>query len=288
MGPPVGVEGRHEIHHWEAAGPDQGAEASADLDLLLFFARHPRALRTSEDLAAYVGYDLRQIARSLDILIDAKIVKRLQNPTHSARMYVLDTYGSPGGWLPALLRLASTHDGRAGAVAILRARAMAGPDAAIYRKRHAAERELEVAHAWWGSAEDGHQGLRSHPCGRHPARQPDFGRRRRQEFAEPGLIVLFEVSPDRIMREAALFGWDLRDLERQGRIKILFTTRRLFEPELQQADSLLLEQAREIGARRVFVDSFAPVNQRGDNGPPPRESFHVLAEGSSAKTSPRS
>jgi len=95
---------------------------------------------------------------------------------------------------------------------------------------------------------------------------------------EPGLIVVFEVSPERIMREAALFGWDLAALERQGRLRIVFTTRRLFEQELQQADSLLLEQAREIGARRLFVDSFAPLTRDGA-GQPPRELFHILSEG---------
>ena len=41
------------------------------------------------------------------------------------------------------------------------------------------------------------------------------------EFDEPGLIVLFEVAPERILREAALFGWNLQELEEQGRIKIL-------------------------------------------------------------------
>jgi circadian clock protein KaiC len=107
----------------------------------------------------------------------------------------------------------------------------------------------------------------------------EFVYRGAQEFGEPGLIVLFEVSPDRMMREAALFGWNLRELELQGRIKILFTTRRVFEQELQQADSLLLEEAREIGARRFFVDSFAPAGLRSENGRPLRESFHLLAEG---------
>lgn len=38
-----------------------------DLDLLLFFNRHPRALLTSERLAAYVGYDLNQIGRDRSI-----------------------------------------------------------------------------------------------------------------------------------------------------------------------------------------------------------------------------
>src|SRR5262245_59897727 len=84
----------------------------------------------------------------------------------------------------------------------------------------------------------------------------EFVYRGAHEFDEPGLIVLFEVSPDRIIREAAQFGWDLGALEREGRLKILFTTRKVFEQELQQADSLMLEEAREIGARRIFVDSF--------------------------------
>src|SRR5215813_10653088 len=107
----------------------------------------------------------------------------------------------------------------------------------------------------------------------------EFVYRGAQERDEPGLIVLFEVAPDRVMREAALLGWDLSNLERRGRLRIIFTTRRLFEQELQQADSLLLEQAREIGARRLFVDSFAPLGPLDGNGQPPRQLFHILAEG---------
>src|SRR5262249_25664445 len=106
----------------------------------------------------------------------------------------------------------------------------------------------------------------------------EFIYRGARDFDEPGVIVQFEVSPDRIMREAAHFGWDLSELERSGRIRIIFTTRQLFEQELQQADSLLLEQAREIGARRLFVDSFAPPSAQTDGAPSPRDTFHVLAE----------
>ena len=34
------------------------------------------------------------------------------------------------------------------------------------------------------------------------------------EFNEPGMIVLFEISPDKVARDAASFGWDLPELER--------------------------------------------------------------------------
>src|SRR5437667_3444961 len=89
------------------------------------------------------------------------------------------------------------------------------------------------------------------------------------EFNEPGLIVLFEVSPDKLIRDAALFGWDLLELERQGRLKIVFTTRRVFEQEMQQADSLLLEEAGKVGARRIFVDGLVRLPE--PNGGEPRE-----------------
>ena len=81
-----------------------------DLDLLLFFHRHPRSLLTSERLAAYVGYDLNQIARSLDLLTEAGLLERSQNPTHAARMYLLKTPET--GWLGSLLAIASTRAGR--------------------------------------------------------------------------------------------------------------------------------------------------------------------------------
>jgi circadian clock protein KaiC len=100
-----------------------------------------------------------------------------------------------------------------------------------------------------------------------------------REFDEPGIIVLFEVSPDKIIRDAARFGWDLAALERQRKLRIVFTTRQVFQQELQQADSLLLEQAAEMGARRVFVDGAGLIGASHANGHGPREMFHVLVEG---------
>ena len=81
-----------------------------DLDLLVFFHRHPRSILTSERLAAYVGYDLNQLARSLDLLTDAGLLERSQNPTHAARLYVLQTPQT--GWLASVLDIASTREGR--------------------------------------------------------------------------------------------------------------------------------------------------------------------------------
>lgn len=106
----------------------------------------------------------------------------------------------------------------------------------------------------------------------------EFVYRGASQFDEPGIIVVFEVSPDKLMRDALGFGWDLRKLEQQDRLKIVFTTRDVLRQELQQADSVLLAEAAKIRARRIFVDGVARLV--GSNGTPEsRSGFHVLTEG---------
>jgi circadian clock protein KaiC len=106
----------------------------------------------------------------------------------------------------------------------------------------------------------------------------EFVYRGASQFDEPGIIVVFESSPDKVMRDASRLGWDLRALEQQRRLKIVFTTRDVLRQELQQADSVLLEEAASIGARRIFIDGVARLV--GGNGTPEsRSAFHVLTEG---------
>ena len=105
----------------------------------------------------------------------------------------------------------------------------------------------------------------------------EFVYRGATDFGEPGVIVVFEMSPDKLARDAAGLGWDLRELERQNRLKIIFTTREVFRQELQQADSLLLEEANKIGARRIFIDGAAGPLPLGE--PDSRETFHILVQG---------
>jgi hypothetical protein len=86
--------------------------SACELNLLVFLHRHPRTMLTTEKLAAFVGHDMNQVAKSLDAFITAGLVERTQNPMHAARMYLLVLDGPHGGGLKALLKLASTRQGR--------------------------------------------------------------------------------------------------------------------------------------------------------------------------------
>ena len=111
----------------------------------------------------------------------------------------------------------------------------------------------------------------------------EFIYRGASQFDEPGIIVVFEVSPDKITHDALRFGWDFQELERQDRLKIVFTTREVLRQELQQADSVLLEEAAKMGARRIFMDGVARLmgnNHNGNNNlTESRSAFHMLTEG---------
>ena len=74
------------------------------------------------------------------------------------------------------------------------------------------------------------------------------------QFNEPGIIVVFEISPDKLIRDAAKMGWDLADLRAQKKLDIIFSSPHVLDQELRAPNSLLLETAAEMGAKRIFID----------------------------------
>jgi len=101
------------------------------------------------------------------------------------------------------------------------------------------------------------------------------------DFNENGVIVVFETSPDKVVRDAAEFGWNFGELERQDKLRIVFTSPQVLEAQLRSPDSLLLEVAAEIGARRIFIDGIgllrtAPAN--GNDGPNEPDSYRELLQ----------
>jgi hypothetical protein len=103
-----------------------GIRHPCDVDLLLFFYRHPRALLTAEKLVSYLGQDHERVAKSIDGLIAAGLLTRSQNPSRSARLYQLSLDGHPGGQLASFLKIASARQGRSEVMRLLEP----GPDPA--------------------------------------------------------------------------------------------------------------------------------------------------------------
>jgi DNA-binding MarR family transcriptional regulator len=96
---------------------------ACELDLLVFLHRHPRTLLTSEQLAGFVGYNIKDIAKALDGFIEAGLLGRTAPQSrHAARMFLLLLDGPHGKPVNALLELASTREGRQSILEALNAR----------------------------------------------------------------------------------------------------------------------------------------------------------------------
>jgi circadian clock protein KaiC len=90
------------------------------------------------------------------------------------------------------------------------------------------------------------------------------------QFDEPGLIVVFETSPDKLIRDAAGFGWNLDEIQEQNKLQVIFTSPQVLEQEMRSPDSLLLETAMEMGARRIFIDGVALLGLASSEEEPSR------------------
>ena len=82
---------------------------------------------------------------------------------------------------------------------------------------------------------------------------------------EPGLILTFEEFPQQYYRDAESFGWDFRALERDGKLRVIMTSPAVSRSEAESVGGRIETLAREMGARRILVDSISHFEQMADD-----------------------
>ncbi|OGF47976.1 MAG: hypothetical protein A2452_04800 [Candidatus Firestonebacteria bacterium RIFOXYC2_FULL_39_67] len=74
------------------------------------------------------------------------------------------------------------------------------------------------------------------------------------KFNESGLIVTFEEFPQKLYRDALSLGWDLKDLEKKNKLKVIFTSPEIFLKDLKSG-AFITKLVAEMNIRRVLVDT---------------------------------
>jgi len=96
---------------------------------------------------------------------------------------------------------------------------------------------------------------------------------------EPGLLVTFEEFPATLVRDARSLGWDLRALEGEGKLRLLFTSPEVFLKSLQALDSPLSETIRSMAPRRAVLDSVAHFHRLTADPIELRHIYNTLVNG---------
>lgn len=96
-----------------------------DIDLLLFFFRHPNAFLTVEFLAAAVGHDRGRVEKSLEGLIEAGLIEQTKGRTLATHSFLFRPAARES--VVALLEIASSRPGRLALLEALQQRATTVP-----------------------------------------------------------------------------------------------------------------------------------------------------------------
>lgn len=75
------------------------------------------------------------------------------------------------------------------------------------------------------------------------------------QFGDRGIYVTFEQLPDQIYRDAKNFGWDLRKIEQEDKLRLICTSPNLLLEG--KAENILDESIKEIQPRRIVIDSLS-------------------------------
>lgn len=93
---------------------------------------------------------------------------------------------------------------------------------------------------------------------------------------QPGLLVSFEEFPASLIRDALPLGWDLKSLEKDGLLRILFTSPEVFLGSLKTPDSPLAPMLTTLAPERVVVDSAAHFQRMSNDPLELREIYNTL------------
>lgn len=72
---------------------------------------------------------------------------------------------------------------------------------------------------------------------------------------EAGLLITFEQFPHTLYRDSLAHGWNLRELEQEGMLRVVFTSPQVFLTSLQSPISPINSAIRDMGVKRAVIDS---------------------------------
>lgn len=93
---------------------------------------------------------------------------------------------------------------------------------------------------------------------------------------QSGLMVSFEEFPASLIRDALQLGWDLKSLEKDGLLKIIFTSPEIFLGSLKSPDSPLAPMLNTLAPERVVIDSAAHFQRLTSDPLELREIYNTL------------
>jgi len=95
-----------------------------------------------------------------------------------------------------------------------------------------------------------------------------------EKYEENGVYVTFEQMPDQIYRDAKNFGWDLRKLEDENKLRLVCTSPDIL---LESGENLLDEVVSDIHPNRIVIDSLSHLEMFVPKGDMRKEAYRLVS-----------
>ncbi len=82
---------------------------------------------------------------------------------------------------------------------------------------------------------------------------------------EHGIMFTFEQFPEQYFACAGELGWDLRRLEQEGKLKVIFTSPENFVRDIEDAEGKIAAIIQENKTRRVVIDSVTHLEKMAED-----------------------
>lgn len=85
------------------------------------------------------------------------------------------------------------------------------------------------------------------------------------QYNEPGIILTFEEFPQQYYNDALSLGWNFRQLEQEGMLKVIMTSPEITRIDLENVGGMIETIVSQMGARRILVDSLSHLERLTDD-----------------------
>ena len=97
------------------------------------------------------------------------------------------------------------------------------------------------------------------------------------KYEEPGVLISFEEFPRQLYRQCASFGLDLEKYEKAGALRVIWTTPDRVVGSLTGREDLLGGMVKDMGAKRVLIDSITHFQRVTESDKELREMLYALS-----------
>ncbi|WP_227937268.1 ATPase domain-containing protein [Alkalihalobacillus deserti] len=97
-----------------------------------------------------------------------------------------------------------------------------------------------------------------------------------KEHDEAGVYITFEEFPDQIYKEMNSFGWDLKALERENKLRVICMSPEVLITQMKQKNGLFEQIIKEIDCKRVVIDSLNLLHFGIESQVEKRETVYTL------------